>query len=296
MKEETQEEIVRYRDLQKIKTEEEYKAALERLEYYKREYTWMQETKEPLKEVKKELEALLPMFNCEKTESQRYFLRCINLLNAKSKQIENGEYLPNLKRNITALVVTTKQYEQRQEEYSVLQILVGILKRDKKILEALRIDNLFERTLITGNIPAEKDLSLQEPAYLAKYISDHYNLVGIEVPEYKQNLALVPVNSEGKITPEQEFVSKMVTEYLEESRQNVPHVPKHKGHEKSILSKEEKQSEQEKSTRENLERDSISKDEKQVEYKDLEREYIDRSILSNKDKNQKNLDEGEINQ
>ena len=33
MREETQEEIVRYRDLQKIKTEEEYKAALERLEY-----------------------------------------------------------------------------------------------------------------------------------------------------------------------------------------------------------------------------------------------------------------------
>lgn len=281
MREETQEEIVRYRDLQKIKTEEEYKAALERLEYYKREYTWMQETKEPLKEVKKELEALLPMFNGEKTESQRYFLRCINLLNAKSRQIETGEYLPNLKRNITALVVTTKQYEQRQEEYSISQILIGILKRDKKILEALRIDNLFERTLMLGNIPAEKDLSLQEPEYLAKYIGEHYNLVGIEVPDYKKNLALVPVSPEGKITKEQEFVSKMVAESLEDTRQNVPRILKHKGHERYSLEKEEKQEEQEKSLYETLEKErvqSVIKKDKQS---------------SEKDRN--NYNEGEIN-
>ena len=101
MNEQAQDEIVRYRELQKIKTQEEYEAAKKRLDYYMKEYTWMQETKEPLKEVKKELEALLPMFNGERTESQRYFLRCINLLNSKGKQIETGEYLPNLKRNIT---------------------------------------------------------------------------------------------------------------------------------------------------------------------------------------------------
>ena len=242
----------------------------------------MQETEEPLKEVKKELEALLPMFNGEKTESQRYFLRCINLLNAKSRQIETGEYLPNLKRNITALVVTTKQYEQRQEEYSISQILIGILKRDKKILEALRIDNLFERTLMLGNIPAEKDLSLQEPEYLAKYIGDHYNLVGIEVPDYKKNLALVPVSPEGKITKEQEFVSKMVAESLEDTRQNVPRILKHKGHEKYIFEKQEKQEEQTKSLYETIENESLQRDA--------------RKEKSNIEKGKNKLDEGEINQ
>lgn len=282
MNEQTQDEFVRYRELKKIRTEEEYTAALKRLEYYKKEYTWMQETEDPLKEVKKELEALLPMFNGEKTESQKYFLRCINLLNAKSKQIQNGEYLPNLKRNITALVVTTREFEQRQREYKLSDILRGIIKRDKQILEALKIDNLFVRTMSFGKLPAEKDLSLQEPEYLVEYIGKNYNLVGIEVPEYKQNMSLVPINSEGKITPEQEFVSKMVTEYLEERRQSIPHISKHKGREKYSIEKEEKQEEQTKILHEAL----VNEDTKRETRK--EKNEIE--------KGKKSLEEGEINQ
>lgn len=207
-------EVARYKVLQKIKTQEEYEDAKKRLEYYMKEYTWMQESENPMLEVRTEMQKLLPMLNGEKTESQKYFSRCVNLLTSKSQQIASGEYLTNLKSNITALLVTTREYEQRQKDYNLLDILKGIIKRDKAILEALRINNIFERIMAFGNVPAEKDLSLQDPAYLVEYIGKHYNLVGIKVPDYQKNLALVPVSPEGRITKEQEFISEMVSEYM----------------------------------------------------------------------------------
>jgi len=283
MNEETQDKIIRYRDLKKIKTEEEYRDALKRLEYYKKEYIWMKETENPIKEVRKELEVLRPMYNGKRTaeqdeqKKQEYFLRCINLLTVKGTQIEKGEYLPNLQRNIRALLVLTKEYEQRQKNYKLSDIIKGIMQRDEKILEALRVDNLFERAFLFGDIPAEKDLTLQEPGYLVEHIGKHAGLVGIKVPEYKQNLSLVPVSPEGRITPEQEFVSKMLTEYLEENRQHTPHIPKH-----GAYNRRKTENEKDISAEQNVHTSSVA------EKSDFQN--------SEKLKKEKNDEEGEINQ
>ena len=217
MSKETKDEFVRYRQVERIKTQEEYEEAKKRLDYYLKEYTWMQESKNPILEVKQEMEKLLPMLNGEKTESQKYFQKCINLLNSKNQQIIAGEYLTNLKQNITALLVITREFEQKQKEYTLRDIFWrGIIKRDKTILEALKINNIFERIMAFGNVPAEKDLSLQDPEYLVAYIGKYYDLVGIQVPDYQKNLALVPVNSE-RVTMEQKFILNMMNEYLKEN-------------------------------------------------------------------------------
>lgn len=217
MEERVQERYKRYRALTTIKTQKEYEEAKERLNYYMREYTWMQETKEPIKDVKKELEKLLPMLNGEKTESQRYYLRCINLLNAKERRIKDGSYLPSLKQNITALLITTRQYEQNQKEYTLKEILTGIIKRDENILSALKLDRIFSTIMTFGKVQAEEDLSLQRSEDILQYIGKYCNLVGIEMPDYKQNLALVPVGKEHGITPYQDFVSQMFRDYINDS-------------------------------------------------------------------------------
>lgn len=233
MKEETQEVGKRYRVLSEIKTAEEYDAAKNRLEYYMREYTWMQETEDPIKEVRKEIEKLLPMLNQEKTPSQKYYLRCINLLSAKERRIKDGSYLPSLKRNITALLVTTRQYEQNQKEYTLKDLFQGIIKRDKSILEALKLDHIFSSIMTFGNVQAEEDLSMQKPEDILQYIGMHCNLVGIEMPDYQQNLDLIPVDVEHGITPYQEFISQMVGEYIQENSQGKHTTNQHRNHKRA---------------------------------------------------------------
>lgn len=224
MKEETKDNIPQYREVTRIKTQDEYEKAKRRLEYYVKEYAWLQQSENPRQEVREELQKLMPMVQGNHSESERYYLRCINLLINKDRQIKEDVYLANVRRNITALLVTTRQYEQSQKDYSILDILKGIIRRDQTVLQDMKLDGMFSRIMTFGNVPGEEDLSLQSPDDLVQYIGKTCRLVGIPMPspeEAKENMALVPV--EGSPSRYQDFISQMVDDYVKE---NTPMNPK----------------------------------------------------------------------
>lgn len=274
MKEETNEEtIVRYRELQRIKTKQEYENAKERLEYYKTEYTWIKESENPMDDVRKEIESLMPMLNGENTDSQRHYLKHIQFLMNKRSQIKKDRYLPIIKQNITALLLTTRQYELEQKDYNILDLLKGVIKGDNTILEALKMRHVFSSVITFGNMPAEENLSLPSVEDALEFIAKHCNLVGIEVPDYKRNLALVPVEKE-KRTPYQEVVQKIVDEYIQETDSN----NSVEQSEKSITLDLDKENQDLNQT---LEKEVETKTEQKLQLKSKQNKNIDNKNLEN---------------
>lgn len=219
MKEETKEEMPRYRELKRIESQEEYEAALHRLRYYKQEYFEVKNTPkdEILAKIELEQEELKSLCaKAQEPERKIYYIKCSETLKNKKGQVMKEEYLPLLRRNITALLVTTQQFELNQKEFTISEILRGILKRDQTILEALHLDQMFSRVGMFGAVPAEEILVLQSPDALLEEIGMQCEFVGIQIPERNPRMDLVVRPSEGKLTAEEKFLSELFDENIQQ--------------------------------------------------------------------------------
>ena len=171
-----------YRDIEKIKSAEEYETIKKEIKYYVDEYNWILNSKNPKKEVEEEIKELIDkMAENQTPEQELQNLRAVHLLQNKYIAIKSGRYATDLKRNITADLVRAEQYEASLEQRSIVDILKGILGNDKQT---------------QGIIPDPVNLRLESIEDILEYIGSHYNLVGIELPKKEERSLVVTEETE----------------------------------------------------------------------------------------------------
>lgn len=191
----------RIRPLKSIRTNEEYEEYKKYLESYLIEYKWYQghgkgEAKELVMKKSKGYE--------ENSDSR------IALEN-RARLIENDEYVPALKRNITAYLITIAEYDAKIKNISPLEILKGLLSKDEKTKEYLNEKNLKNELEKSGFYNVEPvSLSIQTQEDAIRQVFEECDFINITKPEY----ALVPISE--KSNEMQSKVSNMLEQFLEE--------------------------------------------------------------------------------
>lgn len=204
-----------------LTNEEEYLDAKKRLEFYRNEYKWIAEASEPtvkIKEVVEEAKKIRPMISGEKSESQKYYQKYYNTLIRKKALIEEGAYIPYLKRNIMSLVAQISQYQIDTEDYTVSSLFKAVIHGDKEHLsnwsKSLKMDRFLSRLRVWDGIPKEEPLALQSSKELLAYIDKHCNLIGIEIPKSENDSNLLPAIAEGYLSPSQKRMIDMADVYI----------------------------------------------------------------------------------
>lgn len=186
-----------YRDIEKIKSAEEYETIKKEIKYYVDEYNWILNSKNPKKEVEEEIKELIDkMAENQTPEQELQNLRAVHLLQNKYIAIKSGRYATDLKRNITADLVRAEQYEASLEQRSIVDILKGILGNDKQTKDYLQRKYMIFLVNSQGIIPDPVNLRLESIEDILEYIGSHYNLVGIELPKKEERSLVVTEETE----------------------------------------------------------------------------------------------------
>lgn len=213
MSKKTKEKIKKLPPSNFIKSEEEYKKTKERLEGYIKEYNWLKATKEPAKEVERELRNIMPMINSDNSEAaQKHYLNYSQYLANKKVLIESGEYGTILMQNIKTLFCQIRQYEIDTKEYNTWDIIKGLITRNPVVVEDWKTSKLLSRVRILDGLPKEKDenaLSLQPVKDILKYMTKYYNIAGLNL-EASEETQLLPAVSDGYLTSRQEKLMELV--------------------------------------------------------------------------------------
>lgn len=181
-----------YKGLVKLKSEEEYEAKKAELKYYVEEYTWISNSKEPLKDITLRMRSMLDKLEKEENQDvQTELLKNIHALQVKYTTIKKGEYVPTLKQNITASLVLIEQYEASLEKHSPLKIAFGMVSGNPEIKSYLQRRFIVSSANRNYAAPSAVDLRLEKMEDILEYIDKNYNLVEIKLPTSETGLVLV---------------------------------------------------------------------------------------------------------
>lgn len=181
-----------YKGLTKLKSEEEYEAKKAELKYYVEEYTWISNSKEPLKDITLRMRSMLDRLEKEESkDAQTDLLKNIHALQVKYTTIKKGEYVPTLKQNITACLVLIEQYEASLEKHSPLKIALGMISGNPEIKSYLQRRFMVSSANRNYAAPSAVDLRLEKMEDILEYIDKNYNLVEIKLPTSETGLVLV---------------------------------------------------------------------------------------------------------
>ena len=207
----------RVEGLRKITSYEAYIEAKQRLEDYLKQYKWITESKTPYEDIKsmllkcvetrKEYEDKSDEEKKEGTPEERAEKRKVELdnenkilaLKLQYEAIKGDTYVGNLRRNITALFVTIGEYEARIESAQKKDSK----SKDEKESDGKSNDFLTSRSMrrfrfflanLTGMVPGEINMNVENRKEIPLYILEHYDLVNKPeiTPEHKE-MALVVV-------------------------------------------------------------------------------------------------------
>lgn len=212
----------RYAGLKEIKLHDDYIESKTRLNNYLKQYKWILETEKPYEEIRDALSKFIEkrkkyegkVFgettssdeekkaseNLENNEeniiSDKEILENENgILSLKNQYdaIKNDTYIAGLKRNITALFVTIEDYEASIDNTSMKGKSLG--ERFKYYREKAKKKFRFIYANLTGIVPGEMNLEVENNDDIAKYIIENYDLINIS-KEYEEtdekNLVIVP--------------------------------------------------------------------------------------------------------
>lgn len=203
-----------YKGLTKLKTKEEYEAKKTELKYYVDEYTWITSSKEPLKDITMRMREMLDGLEKEENqENQLGLLKNIHVLQVKYTSVKKGEYISDLKQDITAALVLIEQYEATLEKHSPAKVAVGVLTGNPEIKSYLQRRYRVASANRNYAAPNAIDLRMEKIEDILNYIDKNYNLVEIKVP--KMETGLVPVNTEID-NPVQRQIQEMTEAFLSE--------------------------------------------------------------------------------
>lgn len=202
------------RGLEKIKSKEEYDAVKSGLEYYIKEYIWLKKCDNPIAEVESEIKSCINKLRKDMDEKEELeLLRRIHLLKAKYIAIRENKYENDLKRNISADFLRVEQYDASQEKTTFMSIISGLLKNDTDIKNYLKRKYMLTISNAYGVIPTAVDLNLEKVEDILKYISDNYNLAGINELETSSKDLII---AHEKDKPGVRQVLEMTEEYINE--------------------------------------------------------------------------------
>ena len=190
----------RIRPLKSIRTKEEFEDYKNYLERYLSEYKLFQKHGGD-----KLIELMLARAEDFKKGSEARAT-----LEQRARLIEKDEYANALERNITAYMLAITEYEAKEENRSLIDVVRGIITRDEDTKDYLTRRYIKSRAEDSGFIQTV-NLSLQDPYDAVKQIFEEYDFINIPAPE----LSLVPVDTEvNKVFTE---VREMLQEYLKEN-------------------------------------------------------------------------------
>ncbi|MBR4110111.1 MAG: hypothetical protein IKK43_00225 [Clostridia bacterium] len=204
-----------YKGLEKIKTYEEYGEKKQELKYYVDEYSWITKTKEPLADISNQMKTLLSKLDDEEisAEEQLRILKRIHLLQIKYLKVKRDEYLPILKRNITATLVIIEQYEASIEKHSPWKVLTGVITGSAEIKSYLQRKYMLSKVNDNRVVQSAVNLSVENIEDILGYIDQNYNLVDIKIP--KEENALMLVEDIGIDNPIQKQVQEKAETFIE---------------------------------------------------------------------------------
>lgn len=201
-----------YKGLTKLKSEEEYEAKKAELKYYVEEYTWISNSKEPLKDITLRMRSMLDRLEKEENKDvQTDLLKAIHALQVKYITIKKEEYIPTLKQNITASLVLIEQYEASLEKHSPLKIAFGMLSGNPEIKSYLQRRFIVSSANRNYAAPNAVDLRLEKMEDILEYIDKNYNLVEIKLPTSETGLVLVNEEVENPVKTK---IQEMTEEFL----------------------------------------------------------------------------------
>lgn len=175
------------RELEKIKSMEEYIATKKSLEYCISEYKWIMDAKNPKQEIEDEIKACsteLKVGMDEKDEFQ--LLNKIHLLKTKYISIVQDKYKPALKRNINAFVLMLEQFEAANKEMKFGDVVKGIVSGSPEVKEHLRKKYMFSFANMYGTTPAPESLNVESMDDILEYMDRNYELVDIDLSDRKE--------------------------------------------------------------------------------------------------------------
>lgn len=220
----------RVEGLKKIKSYEAYVESKQRLEDYLKQYKWITEAKAPYEDIKamlvKCVETRKEYENKtqeekdnetpeERTQSKQIELENENKILALKLQydaIKSDTYIANLKRNITALFVTIGEYEARIESSN---------KKDENKKDEFLTSRSMRRfrfflANLTGMVPGEVNMNVENRKEIPIYILEHYDLVNKPeiMPEYKETALTVVPEVGTSIGLFHKFIEQPVSEFI----------------------------------------------------------------------------------
>ena len=183
--------------LEKIKSEEEYKEAKSKVEYYGKIYAWLENEKRPLEVIETQINTLLNDFSKKdlSDDEKRKILWQIHTLTVRGQKIQAGSLKDELRDTIATNIAKCKQYEAEKEKLPLPEIISRFLKGKIDLAEYRKSQEIIDRINSHGLISDPKNnVELQSSKSLAEYIIDNYNFVGITMSkEERTELALVKV-------------------------------------------------------------------------------------------------------
>ena len=201
----------RVEGLKRITSDQEYHDAKTRLENYLKQYKWITETKTPYEDISKALISCVETRKVyegheqDENESieEKEARRLIELdnenkilaLKLQYEHIKADDYVGSLRRNITALYVSIGDYEARNGQNAAMDLEVKDTLRGGAPLTSRSMRRFrFWLANVTGLVPGEINLDVENRKEIPLYIAENYDLVNKpEIqPEHKE-MALIVV-------------------------------------------------------------------------------------------------------
>lgn len=176
----------RIKGLDKLKSEEEYRDAKKKFEYYMSEYEWVSNSKDPKSEIESELRKCSKELHADmEHEEERNLLSRIQTLKTKYIRVARGEYATNLKENISALLLMIEQYEAAHEKRSFSDLARGIFKGDLDTKEYLKKKYMLSWSNMYGITKSPESLCVEPMEDILDYMAQNYDLVDIDLSDRK---------------------------------------------------------------------------------------------------------------
>lgn len=182
------------KELEKIKSLEEYEIAKKDFEKYMGEYKWISESENPKEEVENKLKECMQQlhFGMEK-QDEIEMLSKIHTLKTKYISIARGEYQNQLRQNITGLMMMLEQFEANEKHMPFGEVVKGIFTNDEKTKEYLKNKYMLSLSNMYGVVPAPERLDLERMPDILEYMYQNYDLVTIDLSnDEEKGLAIIP--------------------------------------------------------------------------------------------------------
>lgn len=194
----------RIRPLKSIKTKEEYEEYKKSLERYFTEYKWLKNSERPFESI------------MQKAAQYEEGTDARIALTKRGKLIVKGKYQTYLEQYITAYKLTIDEFEAKNENKSIFDVIKGIINNDKGTKDYLK------RRYMKSRIESKAPQLLEIPDII---LEDKYDVIMdvfkeneyINVP--KPETSLVPIDS--KLKKVYELANKVRDNYLEENGINM---------------------------------------------------------------------------